>query len=564
MKKFFATIVCLAFALLMNAQIPGLQWAHNVGSTWYDECNSITVDRWDNVITTGIFTNIVDFDPGPATVNLDAALGAAYFQKLDPSGKLMWAKVIGGPSGIDPRSITTDSKGNIIISGNFFGTVDMDPSPTTQYNLTASSQYTTDVFILKLDINGDFVWAVKIGGSNIDYAHQTVTDKEDNIYTVGAFTDLVDFDPGPSSALLSCQGLADIYIQKLNASGNFVWAKKVGGYEFDYGSSIVVNDDFEVYISGYFQLTADFNPDPNVDYLLFAQARTDGFILKLDALGRFLWVKQIGGPVNERIKSITLDKNNNIYTTGGFYNTVDFNPGSGTYNLTATFLDAFILKLAPDGSFIWAKQIGPGRSDSGLSVSVDDNNDVYTAGFFESTADFDPGQGTQNITSNGTWDLYLQKLDSSGNFDWAFNLGGTGSEINIDLFTKSGNIYLAGGYENTADFDPGPGTLNLTSAGSRDCFVMKLGSNPTNIIKEDLGSPFTLYPNPTSGPFTIQFESVLPAVEVSIYNIKGQSVYQAEYQFTDQIKIDLMQPEGVYLAKIKTAKGNKTIKLIKR
>src|ERR1035437_9575750 len=131
----------------------------------------------------------------------------------------------------------------------------------------------------------------------------------------------------------------------------------------------------------------------------------------------FLWAKSMGGTGNDIGYSIALDASGNVYTTGYFYGTVDFDPGAGTFNLTSAGNYAlFISKLDASGNFVWAKQIGGTSSGAlGQFISLDASGNIYTTGCFFGTVDFDPGAGTSNLTSSSTNDIFVSKLDASGN-----------------------------------------------------------------------------------------------------------------------------------------------------
>src|SRR5690606_23904636 len=142
--------------------------------------------------------------------------------------------------------------------------------------------------------------------------------------------------------------------------------------------------------------------------------------------------------------------------------TVDFDPGVGVYNLTSLgYDDIFIQKLDSNGDFLWAKRMGSTGSNIGHSIAVDTAGNVYTTGTFGGTVDFDPGVGTFNLTSAGGVDIFIQKLDSNGDFLWAKRMGGIGREqgssITIDAL---GNVYTTGSFEEEVDFDPGVGIYN--------------------------------------------------------------------------------------------------------
>jgi hypothetical protein len=124
---------------------------------------------------------------------------------------------------------------------------------------------------------------------------------------------------------------------------------------------------------------------------------------------------------------------------------------------------------------VWAKGLGGTAADESNSIAVDSSGNVYTTGFFNGIADFDPGAGEANLTSAGGNDSFISKLDSSGNIVWAKRLGGTSSDSGRSIAVdSSGNVYTTGNFQGTVDFDPGAGEANLTSFGSNDVFVLKL------------------------------------------------------------------------------------------
>src|SRR5688572_9515122 len=130
---------------------------------------------------------------------------------------------------------------------------------------------------------------------------------------------------------------------------------------------------------------------------------------------------------------------------------------------------------AQSNQWIWAKAMGGTEADRGQSIILDASGNIYTTGFFEGTADFDPGAGTFDLTAEGDQDIFITKSDNSGNFEWAISMGGTNNEVGYSItIDASGNIYTTGSFEGTADFNPGAGVFNLTSAGGTDIFISKL------------------------------------------------------------------------------------------
>ncbi|MDT8413417.1 MAG: SBBP repeat-containing protein, partial [Vicingaceae bacterium] len=472
--SFFGAILILILHLGNScfAQ-PSLAWAKNMGGINYDFSTSMTIDDSGNVYTTGRFQGTADFDPGAGTYNLISSGSSfdIFVSKLDAAGNFVWAKKMTGTSSNSGRSIAVDGSGNVYTTGSFQGTVDFDPGVGT-YNLTTSgsndyifvskldaagnfvwakkmggtgfnsAQFITtdnsgnvyitgcfentfnpynltsagawDIFISKLDVAGNFVWAKRIGGIGNDIGKSIAIDGSGNFYFTGNFNGTVDFDPGAGIYNLTSAGSYDVFISKLDANGNFVWAKKMGGTDDELSFSIAVDNSGNVYSTGGFRGTADFDPGVGIYNLTLAGGIQDIFVSKLDANGNFLWAKSMGGSDYETGFSIAVDDSENVYSTGGFRGTADFNPGVGTYNLSSAGSDdIFVSKLDANGNFVWAKSIGGMASDISNSIVIDGCKNLYISGNFSSTADFDPDAGTYNLTSAGSWDVFIVKFNQA-------------------------------------------------------------------------------------------------------------------------------------------------------
>jgi gliding motility-associated-like protein len=495
----FLVMACLVSVISSRAQIPVLDWAKSIGGSGIDMGHSIAYDASGNVYVVGRFEGTADFDPGAGTFNITSTTSGTndiFVLKLDATGNFVWAKNMGSTGDDQGLSIALDASGNVYTTGWFQNTADFDPG-TGVFNLTSLGSF--DVFVSKLDGNGNFIWAKSIGGTDGDVGRSITVDASGNAYISGFYSDVVDFDPGADAFNLTPvgPGTDDVFILKLNAFGNFVWAKSMGGNDNgDDGYSVTTDAAGNVYTAGAYELTADFDPGAGV-FNLTAAGNVDIFVSKLDASGNFVWAKSIGGADDDNALSVKVDAAGNVYTTGFFSGTTDFDPGTGTFTLTPLGgEDIFVLKLDPSGSFSWVKNMGGSNDDNGHSIALDATGNIYTTGYFEGIADFDPGSGTSNLTA-ASRDIFISKLDGSGNFVWAVGMGGTsldrGNSIAVDA---SGNIYTTGSYLFTVDFDPGPGTFNVTYAGNAalnsDPFILKL-TNAASVLSI---TNFT----PSSGP----------------------------------------------------------------
>ena len=340
----------------------------------------------------------------------------------------------------------------------------------------------------------EFDWAIHNGSFVQDEGHDITTDSNGDVLSIGTFRYTADFDPSPDNAFyLTNKAASDICVQKLNPDGELIWAVSVGGADFDIGRAICTDDQNNVYFTGNFFGIANFETDTTSEYNLTSAGIDDIFVTKLNPAGEMLWTKQIGGTGTDEAYDIALDANGNILLTGRFQNTCDFDPGAGNFDLTANTSsdDIFVCKLNSNGDFIWAKSAGTNSNDFGLGLAIDNNNAVVITGYFYGVVDFDSGNATANLTSNGAIDIFILKLDADGNYLWAKNIGSTGYDVGYALVTDgSGNIYATGRFEGTTDFDPGSGTQNFTSVGEQDIYVSKFNSSGDFVWTKTLGSSF--------------------------------------------------------------------------
>jgi len=486
-------------------------WAIDIGGTNGNAIGySIAVDAYGNTYLSGHFDGTVDFDPGIGMYNLSASFyGDIFICKFSSSGTFRWAKQIF--SGF-AYSLALDKDNNVYTTGYFLGPtgyfnspVDFDPGPGT-YTLTSDGH---DVFVSKLDSSGNFKWAKKLGGVKDEEGYAIAVDDNNNVYTTGYFYGTADFDPGTGTYNLTPTGQDDIFISKLDSTGNFVWAKSMGSPKFcgDLGYGI------------------------------------------------------------------TVDKGGNVYTTGRFCDTVDFDPGSGVYNLISSGYgdnaDVFISKLNSAGNFLWARSFGgvDYYGDVGLSIAVNSNNHVFTTGYFASAADFDPGTGVYNLNSSGKYGIFISELDSIGNFICAGKMGGWGYPTGNSLKLYGNAIYITGRFEGTADFDPGPGTYNLvTSYNSLDAFICKLNLCSISVNENEIPDrqSLSVFPNPSSGTIIIRYqEETLPfPYQLKIQNILGEKIFSADIEKNSGTEIDLgTYPKGIYFIEI-TSEGQTVTKKI--
>jgi hypothetical protein len=325
-----------------------------------------------------------------------------------------------------------------------------------------------------------FLWAKNIGSGN-DMGYSIAVDASNNVYTTGYFTGTADFDPGPGVFTLTSNGGQDVFISKLDQSGNFVWAKSIGSPTNDIGTAVSVSTvDGGVYVTGVVNGPTDFDPGAGT-YTLNYGPGSDFFVLKLDASGNFVWAHGFDNSGEDAANSINIDSFDNILIGGYFSGTVDFDPGGGITSASSVSLstDAFILQLTSSGNFNWVKTFGGEDVDRIYSTTLDQTGNIYSTGTFAWIADFDPGAGTSTLSSFGSQSsIFITKFDPSGNFIWAKTFIGAGFDYGLRIVVdQSGNVYSTGIFGNTTDFDPGPGTFTYAANSSQSCFISKLDAS---------------------------------------------------------------------------------------
>lgn len=347
-----------------------------------------------------------------------------------------------------------------------------------------------------------------------DYGRAIAVDNLGYSYITGSFGYNVDFDPGPGVYYLNSTNILlggatwDQFILKLDPSGNFVWAKQIGGMNgIDQGTGIALDALNNVYTVGEYGGnpgdSIDFDPGTGIHNLIFHGGGSDLFVSKYDAAGNFIWAKNISGINDEGSSSIAVDQIDNVYigtyfgangVVGGY--TVDFDPGPGVYNLTSTTqwdMSNALVKLNNNGNFIWAKSLPIAPNAQLFYTSLTANAScVCATGFFSGTADFNPDPLTSyNLTDSGNLDVFILKLDPSGNFQWAKRIGGASEDVGFAITLGSGNeVYTAGEFWGNVDFNPSialADTFNVHTSGGAGAFVCRLNTSGNFVWAAGLG-----------------------------------------------------------------------------
>jgi hypothetical protein len=521
---------------------------------------------------------------------------ATAFYGQTPS--FVWAKTAGGTLPEIQKGMAVDLSGNVYITGSF-----RSSSITFGATTFTSPGTTTHMYLAKYDAIGNVVWAKDaIGSSNEGYC--ITSDPSGNVYLAGVFNNTMSF----GSFTVTSAGILDIFIAKLDPSGNVIWLKTAGGTTSEFPEAITLDNTGNIYLAGKYtsgMFTSGSFTVSNTN--LF-----DMFVAKFDASGNTLWLKNASTSQNEGATAISCDVAGNIYV-GGFFTESTFVLGTSTLtNVNAGFEDLFLAKYDASGNVIWAKSAGSSMYETVEAIVVNAAGVYITGDFAGPSIVF----GTNTLTSAGSTDIFLVQYDSNGNVMFAKREGDTGDDyaecISADSF---GNLYVGVGYKSTnisfgsytysnsgnrdmilvkynatgsvlwsmAMTGPGDDNLhsiatvgsdvfiggdydgssinlastNFNNAGSNDIFLAKI-STTTGMHEVTDGSLLLLYPNPTTGIIHLQSSSS-NVLSFKLFNTLGEELFS-----TDQTALDLSQfRAGVYFIQVETENNTLTKKMIK-
>jgi Secretion system C-terminal sorting domain/Beta-propeller repeat len=452
-----------------------LAWARKVGGSGNDDGKDIGVDANGNVYITGTFESTADFDPSSSVYNLTSNGGLNIFlAKYNSNGLLVWANSIGNASFDYGNSLSVSNAGVVTIAGSFSGNVDFDPSPN---NTFVDAGVSSDPFFARYNTNGKLIWVKDIAGSGESAAQDIFIDPAGGIYITGSFFGTSDFDPGAGIFSLTGTDAKDIFYAKYNANGKLLWADRVGGTGDQAGLSITADSTGNVYATGYFQGTIDFDPGAAI-FNISSPAFFNAYLLKLNNNGSFGWVKNIGGPQDDIGFSVAVDAKQNVYTAGYFNGTV--NLGASTTLTSAGSTDIYVVGYNAAGKLLFANQSGGVTDDWASALATDANGFVYLTGYYTGTATFD-FQNSITLTSAGNADVYISKFRpakntvgfSSGETPYSFQKTTINTSAAIDIFPNPVKDVMH---------------LHIKDASVTQILIMDVTGNPLkkmNVIKQD-------------------------------------------------------------------------------
>ena len=411
-----------------------LLWAKTWGSSRRDVAYGVAVDSLGYSYVVGPFMDTVDFNPDPAISELHTSNAISgtiyhnniYLSKFAPDGAFVWVRtwgpayVTGAAGGAEGYMVAIDGNALYVVGDFSGGTTDFNPWGGHDYHTnhpSVSGPTFFDAFLSKFDLDGNFQWAKTWGGEGYDDGPGVAIDSSGNVYVSGMYaSQTINFDPAGGSQGLGHPAqdsgiLVDVFLSKFDADGNFQWVRTWGGQGAEDAMGLAVVDSADnIYVAGRFMSTnCDFNPGGIPD-LHSTHGGQDAFVSKFDASGNFQWARTWGGSDSDNVMSLALDEWGNVYTSGWFSGSFDFNPGSAVDTHAANGgRDMFLTQYAPNGNYQWTRTWGGSSDDSGV-IGLSGSGRLYAAGAFAASVDFDPGPDSELHLANGATDAFLSQF----------------------------------------------------------------------------------------------------------------------------------------------------------
>lgn len=533
MKQFIFSII---LALSVSTSVSQNHWIYSAGSVKEDEVLDICSDQSGNIISAGYFSGPINFGNGQILNSHSLGTADIFISKSNSNGQVLWSVSAGGYGSDRATDVTVDANGNIYITGFYYGNATFGNISVSSVN---SSQ---DVFIAKIDANGNFIWVKSFGGNLAEWGNAINTDKSGNIILTGQFQGTSNFNgttvTSAHNPILNFASF-DVFTAKLDPSGNIIWLKTGSSKFDDRGLDLVTDKNRNIYVCGQFSDTITFNQTHN-NYIKNAT-----FIIKYDSLGNEIWCKKAAG-VFSIPYSLALDNNDNLYVTGDFQGTLTYFGNSSSFINGVNAKKTFLIKTNSNGDFIWGKSESSNNFISSKKVAIDNQQNPYILGEFGCTlSEYSNLTSPALFNSIGFQDFFLTKYDHLGNRLWFKHFGGPKNDKAHGLIINSVNEpVISGSYEyalnipsnnnisvinnittiikhgpfQTPNFCSAPNNYNkythLTSTGYSDGFILKgfdlsrdyydyYERNSSMCVKDFVGSCINLYNNTTICPDTI-------------------------------------------------------------
>ncbi len=353
------------------------------------------------------------------------------------------------------------------------GAFELVDSDTVRFAITGDYDPT-----LQLVIDPDLDWSTYLGGSSYDYGRGIAVDAGGDVYVTG-YTSSSGWVSGGFDE--SHNGVLDAFVAKLTGEGAHAWSTYLGGSGSDYGYGIAVDDDGDVYVTGYTGSSGWVSGGFDESY----NGNGDAFVAKLTGEGAHAWSTYLGGSGGDSGYGIAAGGDGGVYVTG--YTSSSGWVSGGFDESHNGYYDAFVAKLTGEGAHAWSTYLGGSDDDLGRGIAVDDDGDVYVTGYTLSSGWV---SGGFDESHNGGWDAFVAKLTDEGAHAWSTYMGGSDDDLGLGIAAGGdGGVYVTG-YTSSSGWVSGG--FDESHNGVLDAFVAKIDTNSPPEITLGEPAPGTL------------------------------------------------------------------------
>ncbi len=395
------------------------EWIEQIGTSSSDNSNGVAIDSNGNVYISGATQGSFDgINPGS---------NDAWVSKYDIQGNLLWIKQLGTTGNDFSRGVTTDSDGNVYISGATLG------------NLDGTNAGSYDAWVAKYDTGGNLLWTKQLGSVGSDHSYGVATDNNGNVYISGSTSESLNGTNAGSP------GSSDAWVAKYDTGGNLLWTEQLGTSSSDISQGVATDNDGNIYLCGY-----TFGGFDGTN-----RGSHDAWVAKYDTGGNLLWTEQLGTSSSDISYGVTTDSKGNVYISGATQGNLD--------GINAGGYEAWVAKYDTGGNLLWTEQLGTTGNDFSRGVTTDSDGNVYISG---------TTLGNLDGTNAGGNDAWVAKYDTQGNLLWTKQLGTSNSDISFGIAIDNNNSVYLSGYTD--------GVFGDSSFGRYDAWVAKISQPSTN------------------------------------------------------------------------------------
>jgi hypothetical protein len=532
MKKKLFSIFLLVTALKALSQQPEFEWAIQCGNppNTTDTKTVLASGAGGEFYLAGEFLDTTEFG---GKMLISSGGTDIFLAKYTSDGVPIWANKIGAADYDYVQKVITDSDGNVIIAGYFYGDTQIGSDHYTSYG-------SQDIFLAKFSPEGAFLWSFRAGGQSADYVTGLALDADQNLVIAGYYYNAIVFD----DSTLIAAGSSDIFLAKFSADGDLIWTSTAGGSSSDQCRSACCDPEGNVLLSGsfYYDITlgdttlSTLNPVG----VVIARYLPDGQIDR---------AFQLDGTYLSTENYVAADQEGGFYLTGNFSELIHF--GCHSFDAGEFNQDIYIAKYGINCENLWARQAYSHASDQVMGISVDQDNFVYITGHYLDTIQFE--QLTLPYTlCCGSREIFIVKYNASGGVLWGQQISGARASIQSMTLNSQDELLLSGLFSEDVIL----GNLTLSNFDGFHNYVSSLQTEVFTFIEQTLNiSKLKVFPNPVRDELHIMYPAQNSLVNYAVYSATGTQVIAGTIRSGEGIDVRRL-PAGEYLLQIVDPQGS--------